>query len=311
MKVLVTGGSGFLGSAVREHPSAAGWDVQVLHRSTGSPPAAGGREHHIAALTDTEALARAIVGVDAVVHLAGPPSVSESFADPAAFLQAHVLGTSAVVEACLAVGAARLVYVSSAEVYGRPVRQPVAEDAALMPRSPYAAAKAGAEGVIGAAARGNGLDAIVLRPFSVYGPGQRRGGVLGLIMGQLAEMEPDTGATTIRLRDVEPVRDYVFVTDVADAVWRAVALEPAPGPRVFNVCSGRGTSVRDLAARSLVAAGRTGTVEQVAATGDRPAAADIRELVGDPAAARRDLGWTAATDLAAGLRQTIAWLGVG
>ncbi len=238
--------------------------------------------------------------------------MAASFAAPTEFLRAHVLGTAAVVQLCQELGIPRLVHVSSAEVYGRPRRNPVGETESLAPRSPYAAAKVGAESVIGAATRATGLDAVILRPFSVYGPGARRDSVLGLILQQAVEGD------RIRLRKVDGVRDYCYVGDLADAVWRAVALG-IDGLSTFNIASGTGTRVDDLARATLVA--RDGALpegasveawpnvlaDQPGAEADRPSAADIGELVADVSRARDELGWQATTSLVDGLARTLEW----
>jgi nucleoside-diphosphate-sugar epimerase len=160
--------------------------------------------------------------------------------------------------------------------------------------------------VFGAAVRAGGLDAVVLRPFSVYGPGARREGVLGLILEQAL------AGDRIRLRKLDGIRDYCFVDDLAAAVWQAATLDLG-GLHTFNIASGTGTRVDDLALATLAA--RHGTLPDGASVelaptgndGDRPAAADIDELIADVTAAREVLGWSATTDLADGLARTLAW----
>jgi len=256
-------------------------------------------------ITDLEALRPMAEGVDVVIHLAGPPSVAASFADPVEFLRAHVLGTATIVRLCQELGIPRLVHVSSAEVYGRPHHNPVGELEPLAPRSPYAAAKVGAESIIGAATRAGGLDAVILRPFSVYGPGARRDSVLGLILEQAL------AGDSIRLRKLDGVRDYCFVADLAAAVWRAATVELA-GLHTFNIASGRGTRVDELAMTTLTA--RHGRVPEGASVearpgpaDDRPSEADIHELVADVSRARDELGWQATTPLVDGLALTLDW----
>ena len=304
MKAFVTGAGGMIGRAVVSADAAAGGSLrtQVGRHGTAVPGRSVACD-----ITDLEALRPVAEGCEVVIHLAGPPSVAASFTQASEFLRAHVLGTATVVELCRRLGIPRLVLVSSAEVYGRPARNPVDETAPLAPRSPYAAAKVGAESVIAAAVQAGDLDAVVLRPFSVYGPGTRRGGVLGLILEQAI------AGHHIRLRKLDGIRDYCYVDDLAVAVWRA-ATSGLTGLRTFNVASGTGTRVDELARATLAA--RYGElppdalVEALpAADGDddRPSAADIDELIGDAALAREELGWTAATPLAVGLARTLDW----
>lgn len=306
MKVLVTGSNGMIGRAVLAAPPAT---VTALHAQVGPGPVAPGGPADgfptvTCDITDHDALRPLAEGVDAVIHLAGPPSVAASFADPVEFLRAHVLGTATVVQLCQDLGIGRLVHVSSAEVYGRPSRNPVDEAEPLTPRSPYAAAKVGAESAIGAAARSSALDAVVLRPFSVYGPGIRRDSVLGVILDQAL------AGDTIRLQRLDSIRDHCYVGDLAVAIWRAATTE-VDGLLTCNIGSGVGTSSGDLARAALAARDGTvpdgATVEAIGSDGARPASADITELVADIGLARDALGWEPATELVDGLARTLDW----
>jgi nucleoside-diphosphate-sugar epimerase len=312
VKVLVTGANGMIGTAVLGSDASAGASVRAqvgLPHASGPAGVGNAADGEVACdITDYDALRPVADGVDAVIHLAGPPSVADSFAEAAEFLRVHVLGTETVVRLCRDLGIGRLVYVSSAEVYGRPARNPVDERAPFAPRSPYAAAKVAAESVIGAATRAGELDAVILRPFSIYGPGLRAGSVVGLIVDQAL------AGGAIRLRSLDSVRDYCYVGDLAHAVWRAAIAESAPDRLgIYNIASGHGTRVDELAWSALSArpAGSTGgSVEgrpDTSAGADRPIAADILELVADVGRARDELGWEATTTLADGLGQTLDW----
>jgi nucleoside-diphosphate-sugar epimerase len=304
MKVLVTGAGGFLGRAVLRRRPTEATEIRVHLGPSGceairpDPDVSG----LYADITDGEALGSLAAGVDVIVHLAGPAAVAASFEEAAEYLRAHVLGTETVVRLCHVFSVPRIVYVSSAEVYGRPSHSPVREDAPLCPRSPYGAAKVGAESIIGAAVRAHGLDAVVLRPFSVYGAGMRSTGVAGTILTQAL------AGDEVQLFDTRPIRDFVLVDDVADAIWLACTARPSASTlRVYNIGSGRGISTAELAHTAFAALGKRGRVSQRPGH-DRPHAADILELVADVTAARRDLGWEPRTPLQRGLRQTLdAW----
>jgi nucleoside-diphosphate-sugar epimerase len=300
--VLVTGGGGFIGARVVRTLAAGGAAVRALLGPPGfaaaAPPA--GVATAFAEVGDLAALTGLAAGADVVVHLAGPPGVAASFDDPVRYARVHVEGTVTVLEACRRAGVGRLVHVSSAEVYGRPSSNPVAESHPVRPRSPYGAAKAGAEHFVGAFARSFGLAAVILRPFSVYGPGLARHSLLGTLLQQVRQGDALTVA------DPRPVRDYCYVDDVAEAVARACTV-PAPEPAVFNVGSGTGTSVADLAALLLDVAGRRLPLRTDPGRG-RPGAADLLHLVADVGRARQGLGWVAATPLPRGLRQTLDWM---
>jgi UDP-glucose 4-epimerase len=152
---------------------------------------------------------------DAVIHLAGPPSVAASFDLPAEYARIHVGGTATVLDACRRLRIRRLVYLSSAEVYGQPQTNPVREDHPLEARSPYAAAKIGAEKFIESFAYSFALQSVILRPFSVYGAGLCSQSLIGAILHQARHGD------SVRLATLAPIRDYCHVKDVATAILLA------------------------------------------------------------------------------------------
>jgi nucleoside-diphosphate-sugar epimerase len=284
-RVLVTGAGGMIGGAVVAHLHAAGALVRAHVGPEGfaGGPLPPGVESHRCDVLD---IAPLLTGIDVVVHLAGPPGVAASFADPAHYLRDHVLGTAAVLAA---LGPARLVHISSAEVYGRPAANPVAESAPTVPLSPYGVAKLGAEALV----RALRPEATILRPFSVYGPRSPAYSLVGTIARQA------TGDGAIELADLTPIRDYVHVDDLARAVARCVR-EPAPG--TFNIGSGVGTSVAELVRLLTIVVGRD---RPITSTGpDRPV--DVVALVADTSRTWSELGWAAEIDLTVGLAGTVA-----
>jgi nucleoside-diphosphate-sugar epimerase len=305
MKVLVTGAGGMIGSVATRMLYEQGVLVRAHLGPPGAPSAAlpEGVPVSSTEISDLDAVSALVQGVDAVVHLAGPASAAASFEAPVEYTRTHVVGTATVLEACRAAGVRRLIHVSSGEVYGQPVRNPVDEDAPTLPRSPYGAAKLGAEALVRAFSPPAGIAAVVLRPFSVYGPRSPERSLVGrLIRAALTD-------DVIRLSTLRPVRDYVHVDDVGAAV--AAALEGLTnGPvgsevPVYNVASGVGTSVADLAAQVVATAGRSAELEKTP-TPDRPAGSDVVELVADIRRARAELGWSPAVPLSDGLAQALA-----
>jgi nucleoside-diphosphate-sugar epimerase len=300
--IAVTGGGGFIGSTVVRALAQEGAAIRTLL----GPPGQAVQEapRGVSAVRgdvgDLATLLSLADGAGAVIHLAGPPGVAVSFEQPALYARVHVEGTVNVLEACRRAGVRRLIHVSSAEVYGRPRRNPVAEDHPLEARSPYAAAKIGAERFVEAFAHAHGLQAVLLRPFSVYGPGLAPGSLIGTLFRQAR------AGQAVVLADLEPVRDYCYLGDVVRGILRACAA-PLPPLCTFNLGSGKGVSVAELAQAVLDVMGRDLPVCADPAR-RRPGAAEIRHLVADSTRAARVLGWTADTPLREGLRHTLAWL---
>jgi nucleoside-diphosphate-sugar epimerase len=197
-----------------------------------------------------------------------------------------------------------IVLVSSAEVYGFQELQPVPETAVLAPRSPYGAAKVGAEAVLGAATRSGWFDSTVLRPFSVYGPGQPGHTLLSQLVAAAV------AGRRVSVVDPSPVRDFVFVGDVVEAVLAACDRSRSSGSRTrshlcCNVASGQGRSVGEVAEMVSERFG-TGEAPEVAGA-TRPS--DIPMLVGDTARASMVLGVEASTLFADGLELTVDAIG--
>ena len=196
--ILVTGGGGFIGSVVVDLLSSRGAKVRTLVGAPGDkvrapPPQVTSIQ---ADITDSSAICEFTAGADVVIHLAGPASVAASFESAVEYSRVHVEGTTVLLDVCRRVRVPRFIYLSSAEVYGRPHRIPVREDFPLQARSPYAAAKISAERFVEAFVHSFGIQAIVLRPFSVYGPGASSESLIGTILRQ-AQRDDSSGFSTL------------------------------------------------------------------------------------------------------------------
>jgi len=299
MRVLVTGAGGFIGrTLIRTAPdnielvALFGPGDTVTEENKLSRFAAGD-------ITNSNLLSELIPECEAVIHLAGSASVAQSFTDPHRTITDHAVGASVVSYAAQNSGVRRIIHVSSAEVYGRPAENPVKECAITAPRSPYAAAKLAAESIFSSFSRFNDAEVIILRPFSIYGPGQRSQSLLDRIFRQALNNTPMT------LFDLSPCRDYLHVDDLADALWSSISIDsPSGEPVIINLSSGTGTTVNELAIRVLELTGRKG--ESVDEQGiDRKTVADIPTLIGCPDLAHQLLDWRAGIDLHSGLAKTL------
>lgn len=297
MVVVVTGGAGFIGRVLVRHLRALGHEVLVVDPEAPEPAAGVAwlrldvRDLRLGA----ELAARRPV---ALVHLAARATVT-AYGPAAVEAEAvNVGGTAAVLEACRLAEVPRFVLASSAAVYGDAGELPIAEGRAPAPRSAYGASKVAAEAYAGAYARAAGLGVTVIRPATVYGPGQRpslEGAACAAFADALAR-----GTQGTIFGDGRQTRDYVYVEDVARA-FALAALAPRDGG-TYNVGTGGRLAIADLYRGLAEAAG----LPAAPATGpERPG--DIRHSRLDPARIAAELGWRPEVPLAVGLRRTMEW----
>ncbi len=296
-RILVTGGAGFVGSAVVDALVAdAGDEVVALDDlATGSRAnVRAGVGLAVADIADASAMTRALGDerFDAVVHCAARTKVLESIEKPDLYRRVIVDGTRNVLDLAVRCGARDFVNLSSGGViYGETPRC-ADEDTPPAPISPYGSCKAEAERLVAE----SGLRAITLRPANIYGPRQRtdlEGGVVAIFMRQWREGR----AVTVR-GDGSMERDYVFVGDVARAVNAALR---SPRRGVYNVGTGVATSINALVATMTRVLGSPPGVEHVAEL-----AGELHRSCVEPARAARELDWRPMTALEDGLRITAA-----
>jgi GDP-4-dehydro-6-deoxy-D-mannose reductase len=221
----------------------------------------------------------------ALVHLAALSSAGESWSEPAETWLVNSVGTVNVVEALLAEALeARLLFVSTGEVYGRPQELPTTELAPVAPVSPYAASKAAAE-IACAQAASAGLDVVVARAFQHEGPGRDERFAIGSWTRQIAELEL-SGGGALRVGDLSPERDISDVRDVCRAY--RLLLDPAVQSGVYNVASGKKTGLTDVVEQLIRMARVPVSVEPDPA---RMRPVDIPVVWGDPSKLRAATGW--------------------
>ncbi len=302
MRIVVTGGAGFIGSTVVDAYVAAGHEVTVidsLWRHGGGqranlPPTV----RHVEMDVTDPALEAVFAEVrpQVVSHHAAQHSVKLSTDDPALDARVNVLGLLNVLEASRRHGARKIIYASSAAIYGAPATQPIDEMTPQQPASPYGITKMVGEHYLRYYQGAFGLTYTALRYANVYGPRQSPGGEAGVIA--IFTHQLLTGQPITIHGDGEQARDYIFVADVADANVRALT---AGDGAAYCLGTGTRTSVNELY-QTLVQI--TGHETQVNHAPTRPG--DVPLAYFDNRRAREELGWTPAVALAEGLRRTIA-----
>jgi GDP-4-dehydro-6-deoxy-D-mannose reductase len=286
VKTVITGGGGFVGRHLTALLESEGHEVQAIDVRSSH----GEAGHHKCDVRDFERVADLLrsIAPEWVVHLAAWSSVGLSFRNPTGAFAINAQGTVNVLEAVRGLGLkSKVLVVSSGEVYGAAESEgPVAEDTPIAPVSPYALGKACGElGALYYADLG-GVDLIIARAFNHIGPGQTEVFALPGFAKQVAEAERGLREPVLGVGNLDVVRDF---TDVRDVVRAYVLLleKGAPGS-IYNVCSGRGRPLRELAER-LVA---LSTVEvRIKVEDDRWREAEIPHLVGDNGRIAGDLGW--------------------
>lgn len=300
---LVTGGAGFIGSHLVEVLDGDGWRVRVLDDfSTGSEEnlarVADRIEVQRGDVRDEQAVRAATAGVDVVFHEAAIASVPRSIAEPLLADSVNLSGTLRLLEAARHNGVRRVVFASSSAVYGNGATPPVRETDPPAPISPYGVQKLASEHYLRLYADLHGLETVVLRYFNVYGnrqdPRSDYAAVVPVFLTAAA-----TGRAIAIHGDGQQSRDFIHVEDVARAN-RLAADAPDASGGVFNVASGRATTVSELAEGVVAAAER-----RLAVVHEGAREGDIRESWAAVDAARKRLGFEARIGLEDGIQRTL------
>ena len=326
--VLVTGGAGYIGSHTCVALMEAGWEIAVLDSLENSSSAAvdavaeitGHRPRlDVADCRDEAAVEKVITEMspDAVLHFAGLKSVPDSVADPLRYYRHNLESAVALLSVMERCGIRRIVFSSSATVYGPPDELPVSESANTRPANPYGWTKLMIEQMIADVVRSDPRwSASLLRYFNPVGAhpsgliGEDPEGVPGNLMPYLLQVAvgrrpllPLYG-TDYPTPDGTALRDYIHVMDLAEGHLAALqGLESSAGEvHTYNLGTGRGASVREVIAAMREATGHPLPYEEL---DRRPG--DVAELWADPAKARSDLGWSASRTLAEMCRDAWAW----
>jgi NAD dependent epimerase/dehydratase len=307
-RVLVTGAGGFIGSHLAEALVRVGARVTALtHYSSREddanldalPPDVRSEIELVRGdVLDPHAVRRVTRGQEVIFHLAAQIAIPYSYQSPYIFLETNAGGTLHVMEAALVNDVTRVLHTSTSEVYGTAQYVPIDERHPLQAQSPYAASKIAADRIAESFYRSYGVPLVTVRPFNTFGPRQSSRAIVPTIMGQLASK-----AARLRLGSLEPVRDLNYVTNTVSAFLHLAEANDVIGSE-FNVGSGEGVTVGELARRIMRIAGREVPIE-CDKERLRPAASEVMRLVCDSARIR-GIGWQPQVSLARGLEQTWA-----
>lgn len=298
MKLLVTGGAGYIGSVVAAQLLERGHEVTVLDNlSTGHRTSVPKDARFIEGdVLDARMVGSVVAGgYDGVLHFAALALVGESVAHPERYYRTNVCGTLNLLDAMRAADVARLVFSSTCAVYGEPESVPIPETASAAPTNPYGASKLATDRMIGAEATAHGLSAVSLRYFNVAGASGRLGElhdpethlvpiVLEAAAGRREAVE--IYGTDYPTPDGTAIRDYIHVEDLARAHLLALEGRPVAGHRIYNVGNGVGFSVREVVEVVRRITGRQIAVSEAPRRGGDPAV-----LVASGRKIREELGW--------------------
>ena len=308
MKVLVTGGAGFIGSNFVRFVLNARRDVEVVNFDkltyAGNPESLADvahdpRYHFIRGdITDRIALGELFQrGFDVVVHFAAETHVDRSIEDASPFLNTNIFGTHCLLEAARNFPKARFIHISTDEVYGSaPAGRAFKEEAPLDPRSPYAASKASAEHFVTAYANTYGVSSVILRCTNNFGPFQFPEKLIPLMIANASEDKP-----LPVYGDGLQERDWLFVEDYCRAI--AVTLEKAKPGSIYNVSSGVSQPNLKIVHTILQLLGKPESLIQYVK--DRPG--HDRRYALDSSKIQRELGWSPQVSFEDGIRKTIQW----
>lgn len=300
MNFLITGGAGFLGSALSNRLARQGHNVRVIDDLSAGDPARLIADVHFTRgdVNDRPTLWTLLQDVDCVFHLAAKVSVPESVLFPRDYNRTNVSGTVSLLEAARDAHIKRMVFISSGAVYGTQARPGITEEAVPQPDSPYAVSKLSAEYYVRTIGSLSNFETVCLRVFNAYGPGQRITASHPPIIANFIKQAMNNGTLIIH-GDGNQTRDYVYVDDVVNAMVSAATASEVD-QKVINVGSGVETSVRELVNR-VVALTKTKPEEVYNPT----LSGGISRISANISLANKLLGYTPLIPLDMGLRLTM------
>ena len=313
-KVLVTGAEGFIGSHLVERLVDEGARVTafILYNSFNSwgwiDTFDSEKKERIEMFSgdvrDPDGVRKAAEGIDVIFHLAALVSIPFSYHSPDCFVDTNVKGTLNVLQAARALNVEKVLVTSTSEVYGTASYVPIDEAHPLQGQSPYSASKIGADKIAESFWRSFDLPVSIVRPFNTYGPRQSARAVIPNIVTQLL-----SGKKEIRLGDLSPTRDFLFVKDTVEAFTAIAKCDDAIGETV-NIATGSEVSIKDLADTLIELIDPSANVVQEEER-FRPKKSEVRRLLGSNEKIRSLTGWKPRYTLKQGLTETIRWFKKG
>jgi UDP-glucose 4-epimerase len=297
MKVLITGGAGYIGSVTTAYLLDNGFEVNVLDNlSTGHEKFIDKRaKFFLGDILESNSIIKAMNGCDSVVHLAGKAIVSESILKPHFYKENNHIGTLNILNSMKELSINKLVFSSTCAVYGNPISKLIAEDHPTNPINPYGESKLLADNEIGWFSKGNYLNSTSLRFFNVGGSYKNNAdNLFGELHDEETHLIPkilNNKSVTIYGRDFETsdgtcVRDYVHVVDLARAIKLSVEIKNSKHHKIYNLGSGKGSSVLEV-----IAEAEKVIFSEITKHDGPPKNGDPAYLVADSKLANTELGW--------------------
>jgi NAD dependent epimerase/dehydratase len=311
-KVLVTGAGGFIGSHLTEELVRQGEEIKAFVRYNSRderglledlPKEIQSQIEIVPGdLKDPDGVKKAIKGCTKIFHLGALIAIPYSYVHPFDFVQTNVIGTAHLLNACLENnGVEKIIHTSTSEVYGTAQYIPIDEKHPLQAQSPYAASKIAADKLVESYNLSFGLPIATIRPFNTFGPRQSLRAIIPTIISQAIH------GRKIRLGNVEPRRDFLFVKDTVRGFIELAKCSKAVG-KVVNIGTGRDISIKELVEKILGQMRQGGEIK-VEGRRIRPERSEVMRLIADTRLAKKLFKWTPRYSLEDGLRETIEWYG--
>lgn len=309
-KILVTGADGFIGSHLVETLIDRGYRVKafVYYNSFNnwgwidSFPAEKKSKLEIFAgdIRDPNGVYTAMEDCTVVFHLAALIAIPYSYHSPDSYVDTNVKGTLNIVQAAKRLNIKRVLCTSTSEVYGTARFVPITEEHPKQGQSPYSATKIGADAIADSFFRSFNLPVTIVRPFNTYGPRQSARAIIPTIISQLLNK-----VSALKLGDMRPTRDLVYVKDTAEAFIRIAECDSLIGHEI-NIATQTEISIGDLAQMLISKTGSNAVIEEDEVR-LRPENSEVFRLLGSAEKLVQHTGWQPSTNLSAGLDDTIAW----